>query len=278
MMMTSADPTLTKVAPGADVFQPLRSSRLSVIVPVFNEAEAIVDNLKLLISEVEPYFSTYEIIVINDGSRDRTADVLRQFEHPRVRKVIYEQNKGKGYAVREGFKQAQGDYVFFIDGGMELHPKEIRIFLGLMGLYNADIVIGSKRHPQSRVEYPAIRRTLSFIYQLLIRKLFDLDVTDTQVGLKLFKRSVIDAILPDLSIDRYGFDLELLALAKRKGFTTCLEAPIRLDYFGYNTRSPARELLHVFKVGMAVMKDTLRLHRRLKQLPAPQTQKAHSPS
>jgi glycosyltransferase involved in cell wall biosynthesis len=247
-------------------FGHLKGQRISVVVPVFNEARHIEDNLRLLISEIEPYFDSYEIIAVNDGSADETEQKLRSFRHPRFRAVSFQRNMGKGHAVRQGFREATGDYVLFIDGGMELHPKEIKTFLGLMTLYDADVVVGSKRHPQSRVTYPAVRRALSFTYQLLVRQLFDLDVTDTQVGIKLFRREVIDAIADDLTIDRYGFDLEILALARARGFTHFLEAPIRLDYFGGNPRSFARELLHVGQVGLTLMADTLRLHRRLRRL------------
>lgn len=249
------------------LYASLRELRLSVIVPVFNEARNITTNLELLISEVSPYFSSFEVLVVSDGSTDGTNQVLQGLKLPRVNAIIYEENKGKGYAVREGLKRASGDYVLFIDGGMELHPREIRIFLGLMGLYDADVVLGSKRHPQSRVDYPRTRRLLSLIYQQLVRGLFGLNVTDTQVGLKLFKAEVIAAILPDLTIDRYGFDLELLALARRQGFRRFLEAPIRLDYFRRNSRSFLREYLHIAKVGLSVLKDTWRLYRKVQSLP-----------
>ena len=253
-----------------DVFASLRELNLSVIVPVYNEAAAIKVNLERLIAEISPYFSSFEILVICDGSTDETAAVLRGFKHRNVRAIIYEQNMGKGFAVRSGFKEATGDFVFFIDGGMELHPREIRIFLGLMALYDADIIIGSKRHPQSRVDYPKLRRILSFCYQQLVKVLFHMNVTDTQVGLKLFKRSVIDAVLSDLTLNRYGADLEILALARLRGFRRILEAPIRMDYFLSNRRSFARELTHVFRVGMSVVLDTLKLYLLLKKLPVPQ--------
>ena len=253
-----------------DVFASLRELNLSVIVPVYNEAGAIKANLERLIAEISPYFSSFEILVICDGSTDGTAAVLRDSKHANVRSIIYEQNMGKGFAVRSGFKEATGDFVFFIDGGMELHPREIRIFLGLMALYDADIIIGSKRHPQSRVDYPRLRRILSFCYQQLVKLLFHMNVTDTQVGLKLFKRSVIDAVLADLTLDRYGADLEILALARLRGFRRILEAPIRMDYFLSNSRSFARELTHVFRVGMSVVLDTLKLYLMLKKLPPPQ--------
>ncbi len=257
--------TTQSSASPSDLFRPLQSSNLSVVVPVFNEAENIVKNLDFLISEVEPYFLNYEILVVNDGSTDATTQVLQGYSRPKVRIINIPQNRGKGNAVREGFRQASGDYILFIDGGMELHPREIRVFLVLMALYNADVVLGSKRHPQSKVDYPALRRFLSLIYQKLVKRLFGLDVTDTQVGIKLFRREVIQAILPSLRIDRYGFDLEILALAKNKGFDVFLEAPIQLDYFDFNSRSGPRELLHILKVGYTVLQDTFRLYRRLNQ-------------
>lgn len=247
-----------------DLIDTLKQSRLSVIVPVFNEAQNIKENLGLLIREVEPYFHEFEIWVISDGSTDGTDKVLKEFSHPRVQKIFLEKNRGKGHAVREGFKTARGDYILFIDGGMELHPKEIRIFLGLMTLYQADIVVGSKRHPQSDIDYPVYRRALSYCYQQMIRRLFDLDVTDTQVGIKLFRKEVIQAILPELTIDRYGFDLELLALAKKHGYGRVLEAPIRLDYFVESDRGLLDDLLHVSKVGSIVSRDTLKLYWRLR--------------
>jgi dolichol-phosphate mannosyltransferase len=241
-------------------------SRLSVVVPVFNEARNIRANLELLLSEIEPYFSSYEILVVSDGSTDGTNQVLRDWQHPRIRPIIFERNRGKGFVVREGFRAASGTHILFIDGGMELHPREIRIFLGLMDLYQADVVLGSKRHPQSKVDYPTLRRVLSFTFQQLVKRLFDLDVTDTQVGLKLFRSQVITAVLPDLQVDRYGFDLEVLALARMHGFTQFLEAPIQLDYFHRNTRSLMRELIHVGRVGFDVVCDAWKLHRRIRAL------------
>jgi len=239
---------------------------LSIIVPVFNEGAAISHNLDLLLQEVADQFPQFEVIVVSDGSTDATNHHLRSFRHPDIRPILIAENMGKGHAVREGFARATGDYILFIDGGMEIHPREIRIFVGLMKLYQCDIVIGSKRHPQSRVKYPWYRRLLSWTFQSLVRALFHVDVTDTQVGIKLFRREVIDAILPHLEINRYGFDLEMLTLAKAMGFDQILEAPIRMDYFLRGARPVGQDLPHVFRVGFSLLKDTFQLHRRMRQL------------
>jgi glycosyltransferase involved in cell wall biosynthesis len=242
------------------------TSLVSVIVPVFNEATRIIDNLDLLISEIEDVFENFEILVVSDGSKDGTNYRVFQFQYPGMRLLVNGENMGKGAAVRRGFQEAKGEYIFFIDGGMELHPKELRIFAGIMELYDADMVIGSKRHPQSQVEYPWFRQLLSYIYQLIIRRLFDVNVTDTQVGIKLFRRRVIDAIVDDLKINRYGFDLEILSLAAFRGYKNILEAPIRMDYFAKNRRSLRFELWHVFRVGLSLMNDTWKLYKRIQKL------------
>lgn len=239
---------------------------ITVIVPVFNEGLRITENLELLIRELEGHFQQYEILVMSDGSTDDTNNKVFHFKHPSVRFTPLVRNQGKGASVRKGFELAKGDYIFFIDGGMELHPKELRIFFGLMRLYDADIVIGSKRHPQSKVYYPALRRFLSSIYQKLIKALFQVDVTDTQVGMKLFRKEVVQSVLPFLKVDRYGFDLEILSLASLFGFNKMLEAPIQMDYFSKNTRPFLLELMHVLKVGISLMRDTLKLYVRIREI------------
>lgn len=243
-----------------------RGQSVTVIVPVFNEVRHIVENLDLLISEIEDHFESFEILIVSDGSNDGTNFRLFQFKYPGVRLILKPENQGKGAAVRRGFSEAQGDFIFFIDGGMELHPKQLKVFMERMRLAQADIVIGSKRHPQSKVFYPWYRRVLSWCYQRLVHILFRIDLTDTQVGMKLFRREVIRAILPDLRNDRYGFDLELLSLAQLRGYGRILEAPIELNYFEKNRRFILAELAHVFRVGLSLVLETLELHRRLRRL------------
>lgn len=240
--------------------------KLSIVVPVFNEADHLIQNLDTLLDEVEGYFPNFEIIVVSDGSTDGTNLKLHSFRHRDVRPIILAENAGKGGAVRAGFEQASGDYILFIDGGMEIHPKEIRIFMGLMALYQTDIVIGSKRHPQSRIYYPWYRRSLSWLFQRIVRTLFKIDVTDTQVGIKLFRREVVEAVLPHLQIDRYGFDLEILSLAKAFGYGNVLEAPIRMDYFMTNERFVLTEIFHVLRIGVSLLRDTLTLFWRVRKI------------
>jgi dolichol-phosphate mannosyltransferase len=248
------------------LFEEYENAFVSVVVPVFNEAPNVVENLYTLLDELELSFKNFEIIVISDGSTDGTSWEVFRFKSEHIRVRIFPENMGKGAVVREGFGEAKGDYILFIDGGMEIHPREIRIFIGLMLLYRCDIVVGSKRHPQSRIHYPWFRRVLSWVFQKGVYLLFDVDVTDTQVGMKLFRREVIDAIKPHLAIDRYGFDLEILSLAKMQGHKRIIEAPISMQYFDKNRRFILFEVWHVAKVAWSLGKDTLRLYFRLKKL------------
>jgi len=132
--------------------------------------------------------------------------------------------------------RARGDYVAFIDSGMEIQPNGISMLLEHMEWYNADIMMGSKRHPASKVNYPFFRRVYSFGYHAIVKILFRIPVKDTQVGLKVFKRNVLEAVLPRLVIKQYAFDIELLAVAYRLGFRRIYEAPVYITIdFGSGT-------------------------------------------
>jgi glycosyltransferase involved in cell wall biosynthesis len=245
---------------------PVTQPSLSIIVPVFNEASNISDNIKLLTEELSKHYSSYDVYIISDGSTDDTNKIVKTLKDKNLKLICLEENQGKGAAIRIGFSQCQGDFVLFIDGGMELHPKEIKMFMGLMSLYSADMVIGSKRHPQSKVFYPWYRRFLSLVYQKFIRILFSVNVTDTQVGIKLFKGELVRDVLPYLEINQYGFDLEIICLANALGYNNILEAPIRLDYFLKNRRSILNDIFHTLRVGRLLLFDTVKLYFKIKKL------------
>jgi len=101
--------------------------------------------------------------------------------------------------------------------------------------YNADIIIGSKRHPVSIVYYPFVRKIMSFGYQQLIRLLFGLNIRDSQVGMKLFRREVLEDVLPRLLVKKFAFDIEILAVANYLGYTRIYEAPIEINFTGVST-------------------------------------------
>lgn len=201
---------------------------LSVVVPAYKEGKHIYQNLLTLQDSLNKLNRQYEIVVVADGNKDNTYQEAVKLASDKVKVYSYEKNMGKGYAIKYGVDRAKGELVTFMDADMALHPKEIDIFLKLMDIYKADIIIGSKRHPQSKVNYPVFRRFQSFIYQMLIALLFNLNVKDTQTGLKLFKKEVLRKVLPRALVKRYAFDLELLVIAHRLGYASILEAPVEI--------------------------------------------------
>jgi glycosyltransferase involved in cell wall biosynthesis len=203
---------------------------LSVVTPVYNGAGFIAENVEIIRREFASSGVHYELIVVSDGSVDDTAERALAAGHPEVRVLHYDRNVGKGYAVKLGLLAARGRYVGFIDSDLDLHPAELPAFLEAIERDDLDAAIGSKRHPASQVDYPVRRRLYSWLYQQLIRLLFALDVRDTQVGVKLFRRELVDAVVPHLLVKRYAFDLELLAVAYDSGFRRIGEQPVRLDY------------------------------------------------
>jgi hypothetical protein len=137
--------------------------------------------------------------------------------------------------------------VALVDADLDLDPSAVPSYLEVARRERLDLVVGSKRHPESEVQYPRSRRVASWGFQQLVRVLFSLDVRDTQVGLKVFSRDVADRVVPLLLVKRFAFDLELLAVARSLGYGRVREMPVRLDYrftgSGVGSRAVARALL-----------------------------------
>lgn len=201
---------------------------LSIIVPAYNEKVNIGATILRLVSQLNREETDYEIVIIDDGSPDGTFSVARNYHSDKVRIFGYPQNRGKGHALKHGFSKSRGETIVFLDAGLDFPTHLITQFAALLELHGADVVIGSKRHPQSKVNYPTYRRIVSFFGQRLIKLLFNLNVTDTQVGLKAFRREVLEEVLPLTMVRRYAFDIELLVLAHSRQHKV-LEAPVELD-------------------------------------------------
>ncbi|WP_051689012.1 glycosyltransferase family 2 protein [Butyrivibrio sp. AE2032] len=204
---------------------------LSIVVPAYNEGEHIYDNLMTIDKALSAFASDYEIIAVNDGSRDNTgAEVKRAAaDNPNIKDFGYDKNRGKGGAVSWGAINSKGDIVGFIDADLDLSPNLISGYYKEMIATGSDVVIGSKMHKDSKLEYPPARKLFSFCYFVMLKVLFGLKCHDTQTGLKLYKGSLIREIAPLRRIDGYAFDIELLALASRKK-AKLTEMPVELNY------------------------------------------------
>lgn len=206
--------------------------RVSFLVPAYNEVSHIEENILEIVRTVSDIVANFEVIVIDDGSTDDTAQsaFLAALRCEGVRVLTYPENRGKGHALICGGMHAQGDYVVFLDADLDLHPSQVRPFFDELARRNADVVIGSKHHPNSRIDgYPLKRRFFSAIYYLIVRLLFGLPVRDTQTGIKLFRREALCSVLSKLLVKRFAFDLELLANIHRLGFKI-VDAPVNLNF------------------------------------------------
>jgi len=205
---------------------------LSVIVPAYN-CKTIKKDLLFIKTNLDLLNRPYEIICVVDGLKtknDKTKLLAKSVHSGEIKVYSYVENKGKGYAIRFGMARARGGIIAFIDAGSDLHAKGIGLALEHMKWYDADIIIGSKRHKASKVSYPWQRKILSFIVQRATRIFFGLNVSDTQTGLKVFKREVLVKVLPRLVVKRWAFDLEILSVANRLGYNKIYESPIELTH------------------------------------------------
>lgn len=229
---------------------------LSVIVPTFNQDSTIVDDVKNIIKILDQTRFDYEVIVVFDGwGKKTTVNKLKRLHAEKLKVIGFEHNHGKGYAVRFGMAKAKGEMVAFIDAGGDLDPNGISMLLEHMFWYKADIIVGSKLHPASKVSYPFERRILSFFSRIWIWLLFGLKVRDTQTGLKVFKREVLERVLPRLLVKEFAFDVEILAVSRHLGFSRIYEAPIELNYnfqSSIMTKSFFSTLFHTFLDTLAI--------------------------
>ncbi len=203
---------------------------VTIIIPAYKKEKTIQKDIEKIFNIMKETRWDFEIVVVDDGSPDRTFEKASKFKRSNVFVYHYETNRGKGYAVRYGMARANGDPIVFIDAGMEINANGISMILEHMQWYDADIVIGSKRHPASKVTQPLIRKIYSWGYHFLIKVLFNLRLKDTQTGLKVYKRKVLEDVLPRLLVKQFAFDIELLAVANYLGYTRIYEAPVEIEW------------------------------------------------
>ncbi len=237
---------------------------VSVIIPAYKQETTIVEDVTRVYETMSQTRWPFEIIVVVDGFVDDTFEKVKKIENLEIKVYGYENNKGKGYAVRYGMARASGDYIAFIDSGMDIDPNGISMILEHMEWYDADIIVGSKRHPASKLEYPPIRKIYSWGYSKFVKLLFGLKLTDTQSGLKVFRREVLEEVLPRLVVKKFAFDIEILAVSRYLGFDKIFEAPIKIDWMKFNTSFTP--FLIFDKNIRNMVQDTLGVFYRLKIL------------
>jgi len=186
---------------------------LSVFFPAYNDEENIPKVAAAAVETLEEIGAPYEVIIVHDGSPDRTGEVADGLaeKYPSVRVIHHPKNLGYGAALNTGFKSARNDYIFYTDGDNQFDVREMRKFVALIGL--SDLVIGFR----NRKQYSLFRKVTSFTYNLLLQVLFDLPYRDVDCAFKLVPRSLIDRIT--LSSSDAFIDPELLINAQRLGYS-----------------------------------------------------------
>ncbi|MBR1816059.1 MAG: glycosyltransferase family 2 protein [Lachnospiraceae bacterium] len=233
---------------------------LCVIMPAYNEGMHIRENLLKASHIISGFVHNYKIIVVDDGSSDNTREeiIYASARDSKISYISYSPNQGKGKAIEKGVEYANANYIAFLDSDLELNPIMLKNFLRAMIDEKADIVIGSKLHKDSRLEYPLMRRIMSIGYFLTLKLMFRLDIKDTQTGIKLFKAPVIKSLCNNMITYGYAFDIEILAKANKAG-CKIIEMPIELK-FKRERKEKSRISL---KTSIKVFKDTLRIKKEM---------------
>jgi glycosyltransferase involved in cell wall biosynthesis len=230
---------------------------ISLVIPFYNPGpSALRDTVHRSAEALAAAGASFEIIAVSDGSTDHSLEELAGDRPAWLQLVELSVNRGKGHALRLGFARAHGAYVGFIDADGDIAPEVLSDLVAIVRAERPDLVVGSKRHPESQVRYPVVRRLYSLGYRRLVRALFNLRLEDTQTGLKFVRGDVLAVLLPLMTEERFALDLELFVLARRLGFDQLIELPVRIDKRPGSTVS--------LRSVRSIMVDTLGIYWRLR--------------
>ncbi|MEG0027755.1 MAG: glycosyltransferase family 2 protein [Aurantimicrobium sp.] len=223
---------------------------VSVVVPAYNESASIQESLARIDKVLAGTGRDYEIIVVSDGSTDNTSALVTSVGVNSVRLVENDYNKGKGFTLRHGFSEAKNPLVVFIDGDLDLNPSVLPDYLDRLDADEADVIIGSKMHPQSQIDYPLSRRIASRIFKMATRVVTGLKISDTQTGLKAMNRNAVAPSIERCDSDGFSFDLEFLAQVTDSG-GRIKDAPVILDFDFTSTIGTSSALKALFDLRYA---------------------------
>jgi len=220
----------------------------SIIIPAYNEGARVGTTLEKVLAYVDKQAWNAEIIAVDDGSRDNTAEIIRGYaeKNPRLRLLQNPGNRGKGYSVRNGMLHAQGELLLFSDADLSAPIEEAdKLFGAIAG--GADIAIGSRwlRRDLQTQRQPFYRQIFGRVFNLLLRITLGLTYKDTQCGFKAFTRDAAEKIFPLQKIERWGFDPELLYLARKLKFKVA-EVPVEWAHSEGTRISPLRDGTRMF--------------------------------
>jgi glycosyltransferase involved in cell wall biosynthesis len=220
---------------------------LSIVVPAYNEERRLPQTLPRIVEFVEAQEYPSEVIVVDDGSTDTTASVVEGIaaEAPSV-KLIKNEHRGKGSAVKTGAMAAQGDHIFLCDADLSMPIEEVANFLP-PALEDYDVAIGSREvEGARRYDEPGLRHLMGRVFNTLVRLLAVRGFQDTQAGFKCFSREAAREVFPYQTMDGWGFDVEILFIAQKRGYRI-VEVPINWYYMTNSRVSPVGDSIRMFR-------------------------------
>lgn len=225
---------------------------ISIIIPVYNDAAHIGKSIDALANFIRSENLNAEILIINDGGRDATAEIVedKSKKHPEIKFLDRQKNKGKGYSIREGLRAANGEIIIFTDADL---PYGTGYFTKMTEILKsgADLVIANRnlapsvKSSVSDSDIGLLRRLTHWGFSFLVRNLLRLRFSDTQAGLKGLRRVAAEKVLPKLKINGFAFDLELLVESQKAGLRI-QEIPVILENVGRSNIKIARDSLRMF--------------------------------
>ena len=226
---------------------------ISIVIPAYNEERRIAPSLKYIISYLKKHFDKYEIIIVDDGSNDRTHEIISRYKNNNVKILRNELNKGKGYSVRRGILTAQYPLVLFSDSDLATPIEELGDFTRYINNHNYDIVIASRNLKNSNIKnnQPLYRQVLGKIFPRIVNLVLLNGFKDTQCGFKLFKTDAAKKIAQLQTIERFSFDIEILFIAKKIGYRIKETPVVWMDKEG--------STVNTFKDGFKMLIDLFRI-------------------
>ena len=235
--------------------------KLSVVIPMYNEESIIKDTLRTVEDYMKGRFQRgeYEILFVNDGSKDRCGEIVSSCGIPSVKLVDYEENRGKGYAIRRGVMEASGEVVMFTDCDLAYGTEVIEKFYSALAGGECDVAVGSRpKHPEGYEGYTLLRKLVSRAYLAVLRIFGGLSLSDSQCGCKAFSGDMAKRIFAHCEIDRFAFDFEAILIGQRIG-ARFKEIPVKVVNHGESKVRIIRDTLRM-------LSDLRRMKKRIKKL------------
>ena len=237
----------------------MEKPEITLIIPMYNESKIIAETATVLSNYMKANFNTYEIIFSDDGSKDFCGDIVRKLELPCVKVIGYEQNKGKGCAVRTGMLEANGEIVMFTDADLAYGTEVIRrVYDTLVAAEDANMLIGSRNLSKDGYEgYTFLRKLMSKVYIKVLCMVGGFKLSDSQCGCKAYKGDAVKKIFERCKVDGFAFDFESILWAQKFGYKI-VEMPVKIVNHREST-------VNVVKDTLKMLKDLRKMKKRIKK-------------